>query len=110
MQNTMSGHLQFVEGIFSAYAALRAERAPKSTAITLDFLASISLLVDNEEQHPDTQFASVFALSNPNRPHKAVVLTPTIEKAMLKQQLYSESEQVLYYQGTHKYYSIEFLK
>lgn len=23
------------------------------------------------EQHHDTQFASVFALSNPNRPHKA---------------------------------------
>ncbi len=26
-----------------------------------------------EEQHLDAQFASVFALSNPNRPHKAGV-------------------------------------
>ena len=34
--------------------------------------AFVKVLVSNGEQHPDAQFASVFALSNPNRPHKAV--------------------------------------
>jgi hypothetical protein len=72
------GMLVVISGQLNGYASKRLGSKFSSTVIShavdsCGFFCNYCFACFYEEQHLGAQFASVFALSNPNRPHKAVV-------------------------------------